>query len=336
MDTKAAVAHLLDRKVLFVGGKGGVGKTTTAASLSLLSSGRGKKTLVVSTDPAHSLGDSFGEDIGPQEKPLANNLWGLEINPDQESEAYIEQVKRNMRDLVLPEMYRKVDEQMDLAKLSPGTSEAALLERVATLMTEGPNTYDIVIFDTAPTGHTIRLLTLPEIMAAWTDSLLKQQEQSEKLSKVIANLSTGKTLHHDLSVIDAPQDTSGEKRAKDVRSILLERQRKFMRARRMMLDTAQTGFILVLNPERLPIQESKKAMALLANFNVQIAAIVVNRVLPPEATGDFLESRRQREVGYRQEIEEAFGGMPIIALPLFPRDVQGRQDLQEVGQLLAS
>jgi arsenite-transporting ATPase len=173
--------RLLARRVLFVGGKGGVGKTTIAAALGTAAADRGRRCIVVSTDPAHSLGDVFDVAIGAAERPLAEGLWGLEIDAQHEAERHIAGVKLQMKGLVHPRMYDEVDRQLDLARFAPGTEEAALLERMAVLMGEAGQRFDLVIFDTAPTGHTLRLLSLPEIMAAWTEGLLRSRDRSSRL-----------------------------------------------------------------------------------------------------------------------------------------------------------
>ena len=144
--------HLFDRRIIFVGGKGGVGKTTTAGALGLMAADTGRTTLLVSTDPAHSLGDVFDIRIGNQETPLGTNLTGLEIDPEAEADRHVETVKMSMKSLVAPKMYGEIDRQLDLARHSPGTMEAALLERMADLMADARSRFDLLIFDTAPSG----------------------------------------------------------------------------------------------------------------------------------------------------------------------------------------
>lgn len=326
---------LFDRRILFVGGKGGVGKTTVAASLALMAAKRGKTCLVVSTDPAHSLADIFDRDIGARETALAPGLHGLEIDPEGEAERYLKTVKQNMRSLVRPELYGEIDRQMNLARHAPGAAEAAMLDRVADLMVEEQRRYDLVVFDTAPTGHTIRLLSLPEIMAAWTDGLLRHQERSKNLGRVLQNLGGTRGKREDLSLIDGEEPMVGSDTASRIQSVLLERRRKFHRARRLLLDETITGFILVLIPERLPILESRKAIHVLRHFQVPVLAMVVNRVLPDTVDGDFFNKRREQEARYRAEIDEAFASIRRIEVPLLECDVQGIETLGRIGILLA-
>ena len=325
---------LFDRRILYVGGKGGVGKTTVAASLALMAAKQGKACLVVSTDPAHSLGDIFDRDIGARETALAPGLHGLEIDPDGEADRYLKTVKQNMRSLVRPELYGEIDRQMDLARHAPGAAEAAMLDRVADLMIDAQGRHDLVVFDTAPTGHTIRLLSLPEVMAAWTDGMLRHQERSKNLGRVLKNLGGKRSKGDELSLIDGEEPAPGGDTASRIQTVLLERRRKFHRARRHLLDAAITGFVLVLIPERLPILESRKALHILRHFHVPVSAMVVNRVLPDQVDGDFFKKRREQEERYRKEIDETFASIRRIEVPLLESDVQGIETLERIGRML--
>lgn len=325
---------LFARRIIFVGGKGGVGKTTTAASLAILAARKARRCLVVSTDPAHSLGDIFDLKVGDEETPLGTNLWGLEIDPDATADRHIATVKASMKDLVHPRMYSAVDRQLDLARHAPGAAEAALLERVTDLMAEAGDRFQTVIFDTAPTGHTLRLLSLPEVMAAWTDGLLKHQESSRKLARLLDSLGGGRVKGDELSLLDDAQDYPKGSRSARIVEILAARRRKFVKARQLLLDADVTAFLMVLTPEKLPILETKKARDLLHHYRLPITAVIVNRVLPQEADGAFLETRRQQEEIYRQEIERQFAKLPRIYIPLMPRDVHGVEALERFGRLL--
>lgn len=347
--------RLDEPSIVFVGGKGGVGKTTTAAALATAWADAGERVLLVSTDPAHSLGDLFDRRIGPEKVELLPGVWGLEIEPDEEVESYLDSVASTMREFVRPAMYPEIERQMELSRHSPGATEAALMQRVAGLMAEGSADYDRVIFDTAPTGHTLRLLSLPEIMAAWMDGLLRSRDRSDSFGRAISRLGGGKTAGDDeaaadqrnteedepearpgdeLSWFQQADESPRDKQSRRIREILLERRRLFTRARRLMLDSKKTAFLMVLIPERLPVLETRKALEALAEHRVPVAGLVVNRVIPESADGTFLASRRAQEAQYLEQIDRYFGKYPRVTVPLLQRDVQGDDALREVAASL--
>ena len=326
--------HLFDRRIIFVGGKGGVGKTTTAGALALMAGEAGRSTLLVSTDPAHSLGDIFDIRVGNKETPLAPNLAGLEIDPEAEAERHIATVKMSMKSLVAPKMYGEIDRQLELARHSPGTVEAALLERMADLMSDAKSRFDLLIFDTAPSGHTIRLLSLPEVLSAWSDGMLGQQDRSRRLGDLLKVFGRDHSREDEFGMIGGSKEESDDSRDSRIQDILLTRRRKFHRARALLTDPAVTAFLMVLTAERLPILETKKTLDLLGKFDVPVAGMIVNRLLPPEADGDFLQERRAQEQEYRDEIDRTFAHLQRVYLNLLPHDVHGVETLLEIGRAI--
>lgn len=326
--------HLFDRRIIFVGGKGGVGKTTTAGALGLMAADSGRATLLVSTDPAHSLGDVFDTKIGNEETSLSPNLTGLEIDPEAEAESHIATVKMSMKSLVAPKMYGEIDRQLELARHSPGTVEAALLERMADLMSDAKSRFDLLIFDTAPSGHTIRLLSLPEVLSAWSDGMLGHQDRSRRLGELLKVFGRDHSREDEFGMIGGSKEEPDDSRDGRIQDILLTRRRKFHRARALLTDPAVTAFLLVLTAERLPILESRKMLDLLRKFDVPVAGMVVNRLLPPEADGDFLQERRAQEQEYRDEIDSTFARLQRVHLNLLPHDVHGVETLGEIGQAI--
>ena len=326
--------HLFDRRIIFVGGKGGVGKTTTAGALGLMAADSGRATLLVSTDPAHSLGDVFDTKIGNEETSLSPNLTGLEIDPEAEAESHIATVKMSMKSLVAPKMYGEIDRQLELARHSPGTVEAALLERMADLMSDAKSRFDLLIFDTAPSGHTIRLLSLPEVLSAWSDGMLGHQDRSRRLGELLKVFGRDHSREDEFGMIGGSKEEPDDSRDGRIQDILLTRRRKFHRARALLTDPAVTAFLLVLTAERLPILESRKMLDLLRKFDVPVAGMVVNRLLPPEADGDFLQERRAQEQAYRDEIDSTFARLQRVHLNLLPHDVHGVETLLEIGRAI--
>lgn len=325
------------RRLLWVGGKGGVGKTTVAAALAVLAASRDQRCLIVSTDPAHSLGDVFDRPLDDRPTRLLPNLDAMEIDPDAEVDAHLQRVTEQMRKLAAPEMLNELTRQMQLTRHSPGTQEAALLERISRLVTAPPDDYDLIIFDTAPTGHTLRLLTLPEAMAAWTDGLLSHSRKSAELGKVLQHL-TPRSGRDVSSPFDEPNDDplrSMDKRTRDVAETLRNRRRLFHQARRRLEDPALSGFLFVLTPERLPILETVRAVESLTQAHIPVAAALVNRVIPASADGHFLQQRRMQEATYLQRIDNELGQLPRPRLPWLETDVQGIEVLQQLAELLA-
>src|SRR5699024_9298673 len=211
------------KKILFIGGKGGVGKSTTSAAMALKLATAGKKTLLVSTDPAHNIGDIFNLKLTADKTKVMDNLYAIEIDPTEETKKYMATVKENMRGIVQPTMIEEVNRQLDTAGASPGADEAALFDKLISIMIEEREHFDHLIFDTAPTGHTIRLLSLPELMGVWIKGLLKKRHQTKE---------NYARLLHDGEAIDDP-----------IYEVLHARQKRFRQVRNIMLDSEQTDFI---------------------------------------------------------------------------------------------
>ena len=304
--------NALANKIIFVGGKGGVGKSTSAAAIAWKLAKENKKTLLISTDPAHNLGDIFSMEIGGETQKVTDNLHALEIDPDRETTKYINQVKENIRGTVQSSMIEEVNRQLDTAKASPGADESALFDKLISIILEEEHEYDHLVFDTAPTGHTIRLLTLPELMGVWIEGLLKKRRKTNENYTQLLN--------------------DGEPIEDPIYEVLLERQNRFSKAREIMLESDKTGFIFVLNPERLPILETKKAIDLLDQYHLHVKTVIVNKVLPDEADGTFLAQRREHEKRYMQEIEDTFPEQRKIFVPLLPHDITTLDELDAFSE----
>lgn len=304
------------RPIAFVGGKGGVGKTTVSTALARAHAAAGRRTLLVSTDPAHSTGDLLGRALTGEPVGVADDLDAVEIDPEAVADAYVEAVRRDVHRAVSPEVRKTVDRHLDLAKQGAGTLESALLDRLGDLLAEAGERWERIVVDTAPTGHTLRLLAMPELLAAWVQGLVRQREKARGVDRMLRNLAGDET----------PTDDPVIER--------LHRQRlRLQRLREVLHDDAL--FHLVLVPERLPIEETARALESLDTAGLTVGSVVVNRVLPDAADGEFLAQRRAQQADYLAEIERRFAGRDLLRVTQLPRDVADPDSLADIQRQVA-
>ena len=307
---------LLDRQVVFFGGKGGVGKTTCSAAFALAASRRGKRVLLVSTDPAHSTSDIFERHIGGSECELLPNLSAIEIDADRESARYVKEVKRDIERMFSPGVIRQAHRQIDMAAASPGLAEVALLDRMIDLIVEREQVYDLVVFDTAPTGHTLQLLRMPEAMTTWIQALVK----------------------HRRALLEIDRGSGGEPPAvalaDPILAALERRHERLAQLRVRVTDRGWTSFVLVTIPERLAIEETARAADLLSDTKVDIGGLVVNRILPEGLAGEFYVSRKAQERSYLDEIARRFDRLRRVEVRQLARDVYGLRSLTLISDQL--
>lgn len=300
-----------EKKFIFFGGKGGVGKTTCSSAFSICCAKTGDKTLLVSTDPAHSLGDILGISIGPKIKLLKDNLYAIEIDADTERSKYTERIKAQITTGISPVIVEEIQRQIDAANISPGSEEAAIFDKFIEIIEEKGDEFDRIIFDTAPTGHTLRLLSLPELLGGWMDSLIDKRKKALGL----------------MNMIHSGDKAKKEEIANDpILSILEKRKNKFEKARNILLDSENMEFIFVINPEKLPILETKKAIDILTRYRIPVGGVIVNRVIPEEFVmeNEFWSKRKAVEKQYMDIINNEFESKILTILPLLDEDIKGK------------
>ncbi len=325
------------REVLFVGGKGGVGKTAVASAIALEQAKGGRRTLVVSTDPAHNLGHLWQRPIGDTPVELAPLLRGVEVDPARTTDAHLAAVRATMTRLMPEHLSGEVAKHLSLARDAPGTHEAAVLERVAEIV-EGRERDELIVFDTAPSGHTARLVALPELMQAWTEGLLRRQERSASFGAALRGLEREDEDPMAASVVGIGARPKGDRdrrarRDSEIRTILTRRQERFADLRAVLQDPARTAFVIVLAAERLPVLETIELAEQLGRSGMDVGALVVNKRSPADA-GPLLTARREVEEGYLATLAGALPGLPRVEVPLLPGEVLGEQGLTDLGRHL--
>lgn len=326
------IEQLIQRPLLMVGGKGGVGKTTVSAALALAAAHSGRRTLLVSTDPAHNLSDIFQTRIGNRITPVTDSLSALEVDPERELDQYLESVRRQMLAYAAVSQRPALERQLKLVRQSPGAEEAALLERITKIIVNEQG-YDLVVFDTAPTGHTLRLLHLPETMAAWSRGLLSRREKGGRLRSLFAHLNR----HSKANPFSAGDEEDSNKREQMLLAPLKEREARFRTAAEILLDKARSGFLFVMTAESLPLQETERAVQALQSQKVPVAGLVVNRLLPDVAADiTFLRGAYRQQTRCLEKIAEQFQHLPQRHLPLMGEGMEGIEGLEKiVGELRA-
>lgn len=326
------VKQLQSTPIIFVGGKGGVGKTTTAAALASQFAEQHQKTLVISTDPAHSLGDVFDMNLknsSAKNMPVAltENLDALELDPDLIIDEHFARVERTISSYANPDMMQKIREHLQLSKSAPGAQEAAMLEAICRYLVDSveKGIYQHIIFDTAPTGHTLRLLMLPEMMEAWTDGLLTQQRRQAKLKGAADNFATKKS-----GLTNPFEDAKPVDKWQQAVDVLNARKNLFKRAGELLHDRQKTAVVIVMTADNLPIEETRRAVNQLKEAKLAPAALVVNQLIQAEQSDEFWQNRAIRQQSLLKDIQQHFVDYPIYGVYLQPSDVRGRKALAKL------
>ncbi|XP_039037421.1 ATPase GET3B-like [Hibiscus syriacus] len=324
-----------ERKYYMLGGKGGVGKTSCAASLAVKFANNGHPTLVVSTDPAHSLSDSFAQDLtGGMLVPVEGPdfpLFALEINPEKTREEFRDAAKNNggtgVKDFMDGMGLGMLAEQLGELKLGelldtppPGLDEAIAISKVMQFL-ESPqySMFTRIVFDTAPTGHTLRLLSLPDFLDASIGKILKlRQKIASATSAIKSAFGQGET----------PQNAADK----------LERLRERMvKVRDLFRDTDSTEFVIVTIPTVMAISESSRLHASLKKENVPVRRLIVNQILPPSASDcKFCAVKRKDQMRAIDMIrnDPELSSLKLIQSPLVDMEIRGVPALKFMGDII--
>jgi arsenite/tail-anchored protein-transporting ATPase len=304
-------------RVILMTGKGGVGKTSVAAATGLRCAELGYNTLVLSTDPAHSLADSFDMELEHAPRQVRPKLWGAELDALMELEGNWGAVKRYITQVLQARGLEGVEAE-ELAIL-PGMDEIFSLVRMKRHYDEGE--YDVLIIDSAPTGTALRLLSLPEVAGWYMRRFYKPlQAVSAALRPIV------EPLFRPIAGFSLPN--------KEVMDAPYEFYEQIEQLEKVLTDNAQTSVRLVTNPEKMVIKESLRAHAYLSLYNVATDMVVANRIIPDQVTDPFFKRWKENQQQYRQEIHDNFRPLPVKEVPLYSEEMCGLAALERLKETL--
>ncbi len=299
----------MSRIVLFTG-KGGVGKTTVAAATASLAARRGTRTLVLSTDPAHSLADAFGIPLATEVSEMAPNLWGQQLDAQDRMEASWGEIRTWLVGVL---DWAGVDaiEAEELAVV-PGLDELFALTDIGRFAATGD--YDLIVVDCAPTAETIRFLSLPDVLSWYMDRLFPATRRVNKVVGPVLKRVAGVPAADD-RVLGATERLYDELRAVKV----------------LLSDTARASVRLVVNPERIVIAEARRTYTYLSLFGYAVDAVVANRVLPASVADPFFDRWKTLQAGYLDDIADAFAPLTVLRADLADDELVGLEALEAFG-----
>ena len=304
-------------RVILMTGKGGVGKTSVAAATGLRCAELGYKTLVLSTDPAHSLADSFDMELGHDPRQVRPNLYGAELDALMELEGNWGAVKRYITDVLQARGLEGVEAE-ELAIL-PGMDEIFSLVRMKRHYDEGE--FDVLIIDSAPTGTALRLLSLPEVAGWYMRRFYKPfQAVSAALRPLV------EPLFRPVAGFSLP--------TKEVMDAPYEFYEQLVALEQVLTDATKTSVRLVTNPEKMVIKESLRAHAYLSLYNVGTDLVIANRIIPDSVQDPFFQRWKDQQQQYRHEIHENFRPLPVKEIPLYSEEMCGLAALERLKETL--
>lgn len=296
-------------------GKGGVGKTSISAATALRCAQMGLKTIVISTDTAHSLADSLETKIGPEPVQLRENLWAQEVDARYSMEKYWGNFQK-----YLVALFSKngIDDIVaEEVTMLPGLEEGAHLLWINRYLDEG--FYDVLIVDAAPTAETLRLLSLPDVTRWWLERVLSLTRGAAKILRPIGRL-MGRN-------VDALPDDVAMDQVRDLFDTL-------DRVRALLADPTRSSIRLVVNPEKMVIKETQRTYTYLNLYGYATDAILCNRVIPDDVTDPYFTMWKANQADNLEFINEAFGGLPVMTAPLFGGEVSGDTRLYKLADAL--
>ncbi len=298
------------RIILFTG-KGGVGKTTIACATALKIAASGQKTLIMSTDPAHSVADAFGVEVGSDATEVARNLWAEQIDPQQRLEENWREIQRHA--VAVLQWAGLAEIEAEELSVIPGLDELFSIADVKRHHDEGP--YDALIVDCAPTGETLRLLSLPDILQWYMERVFPVERRVMGALRPVAKRMTSLPLPGD-----------------DVYSAVRRFYDRLDGVRKVLTDATTTSVRLVVNPERMVIAEAQRTFTYLNLFGYRVDAVIANRLLPARVSDPYFERWKEIQAEHLDEIHSSFSPIPVLKASLRDQELVGPEHLSSLGE----
>lgn len=290
-----------------------MGKTSVSAATALKCAELGHKTIVLSTDAAHSLSDSFDIALGNEPKLIAPNLWARETQMAQTVQEHWGRIRKWLAALMV---WRGMEQIVaDEMAVVPGMEELANLLYIINYADSGQ--YDVMIVDCAPTGDTLRLLSFPEVLRWWMEKLFPLERKVVTVARPLVKRVLGVPVPED-EVLDSVEDVFTE----------------LIRIRALLADWEKSSMRLVLNPEKMVIKEAQRTFTYFNLYGYLTDLIVCNRLLPDKIDDRYFDSWKEAQGKYYQMIEDSFAPLPVLSVPLFEREVVGISMLKVMGEAL--
>jgi len=297
-------------RILLFTGKGGVGKTTAAAATAIRCAKQGKKTLIISTDPAHSLSDALDLQLDPEPKEIEKNLWCMEFDVYYSMKKHWGNMREMMRAIF---KFQGVDNVVaEELSVLPGMEEGAAFLWIEKFYRD--KTYDVIVIDSAPTGETLTLLSLPQVTKSWLTKAFPGQKFAIKTLGKVVRKTTGIPVDKGYEELESLFD-------------------KLESIQKVFLNPEICSIRIVANPEKMVIQEAKRAYSYLQLYGYNVDAIIVNRVIP-QNDNTFFKKYIDKQEEYLAEIEESFDPLPIFKVGHLGEEVFGMKLLEQIGETI--
>lgn len=298
----------------FFSGKGGVGKTTLAAATAINLARAGRRVLITSTDPAHSLSDVFDLHIGHKGVEIEPNLQAIEVDASvrwAEATGAVSQPGQAPRKR--GRLERVLGDAMNMLGDAPGVDEFISLELL--LETMASDAYDSVVFDTAPTGHTLRLLLLPKMLDGWIGKMITLRGYFSTFGRTIRKLMPRTTEGHEV----------------DIGKNLQTARERVMQARELLMDAERTLFALVTIPEAMSVLETQRTLEQLSTNGIPVGVVIANQIQPESSSCDHCQARRAIHLRELSRLKGLIGQVPLRQVETSPHVIRGADALAEFG-----